>query len=314
MKYRDYYEILGVTKTSTQDEIKKAYRKLAKKHHPDANPNNKISEEKFKEISEAYEVIGSEEKRKKYDELGSQSHFQNGSDFDPSQAGFGNYRQERRPGREQRAGSNSDFSDFFNEFFGGSTNNMDDLFGGRTTNSRRSRSISQNGSDSEAEISITPEEGFHGHERRVSFKGATSDKTISFKIPAGIKPGEKIKLTGQGEPGSNGGKNGNLFIKISFTEDGKLKVDGLDLEMGLDLMPWDAALGSETTVAIIDDTILLKTPPGIQTDGKIRVAGKGYKDRSGKRGNLYIKVRIMNPKVISSELRELYQKMKLLNK
>lgn len=308
MKYRDYYEILGVNKASSQDDIKKAYRKLAKKHHPDANPNNKISEEKFKEISEAYEVLGDIEKRKKYDELGNQANFKNGYDFDPAQAGFGDYRY------EQRSGSSNDFSDFFNEFFSGSSNNMNDLFGGRTTSARRSRSFAQDGGDSEAEISITPEEGFHGHEKRVSFRGGISERTISFKIPAGIKPGEKIKLSGQGEPGSNGGKNGDLYIKVSFIEDGKLKVNGLDLEMALDLMPWDAALGSEATVDIIDDRILLKTPPGIQTEGKIRVAGKGYKDRSGKRGDLYIKVRIVNPKVVTGELNELYMKMKQLKK
>lgn len=308
MKYRDYYEILGVNKASSQDDIKKAYRKLAKKHHPDANPNNKISEEKFKEISEAYEVLGDIEKRKKYDELGNQTNFKNGYDFDPAQAGFGDYRY------EQRSGSSNDFSDFFNEFFSGSSNNMNDLFGGRTTSARRSRSFAQDGGDSEAEISITPEEGFHGHEKRVSFRGGISERTISFKIPAGIKPGEKIKLSGQGEPGSNGGKNGDLYIKVCFIEDGKLKVNGLDLEMALDLMPWDAALGSEATVDIIDDRILLKTPPGIQTEGKIRVAGKGYKDRSGKRGDLYIKVRIVNPKVVTGELNQLYMKMKQLKK
>lgn len=308
MKYRDYYEILGVNKTSSQDDIKKTYRKLAKKHHPDANPNNKISEEKFKEISEAYEVLGDIDKRKKYDELGNQANFQNGYDFDPAQAGFGGYRY------EQRSGSSNDFSDFFNEFFGGSSNNMNDLFDGRTTSGRRSRFFAQNGEDSEAEISITPEEGFHGHEKRVSFRGGISERTISFKIPAGIKTGEKIKLSGQGEPGSNGGKKGDLYIKVSFIEDGKLKVNGLDLEMALDLMPWDAALGSEATVDIIDDRILLKTPPGIQTEGKIRVAGKGYKDRSGNRGDLYIKVKIVNPKVLTGELKELYMKMKQLKK
>ena len=308
MKYRDYYEILGVTKASTQDEIKKTYRKLAKKHHPDANPNNKSSEDKFKEISEAYEVLGDIEKRKKYDELANQSKFQNGYDFDPSQAGFGGQRYEQSSSQE------NDFSDFFNAFFGGSSNNINDIFGSRTTGRGRQRSFAQDGGDIEAEISITPEEGFHGHEKRVSLRGGSQDTTISFKIPEGINQGEKIKLKGQGGQGINGGKNGNLYIKVSFIEDGIMKVKGLDLEMSLDIMPWDAALGSVVNVSTIDDKILLKTPPGIQTDGKIRVSKKGYKDRSGNRGDLYIKVRIANPKVLTAELKELYSKIKQIGK
>lgn len=307
MKYRDYYEILGVNKASTQDDIKKAYRTLAKKHHPDANFSNKNTDEKFKEINEAYEVLGNTEKRKKYDELGNQANFQNGDDFDPGQTGFQGYRY------EQESGPGNDFSDFFNMFFGGSSNNMNDLFRGRTTSGgKRYRSFAQDGEDSEAEISITPEEGFHGYEMRVNLKVGESERKISFKIPPGIKPGEKIKLSGQGAPGRNGGKNGDLFIKIHFTEDEKYKLNGLDIEMSLDLMPWDAALGSETTVRIIDGTILLKTPPGIQTGGKIRVAGKGYKDRSGNRGDLYIKVRIVNPNVLTADIKDLYMKIKKL--
>lgn len=307
MKYKDYYAILGVNKTSAQADIKKAYRTLAKKHHPDANLNSKTSDGKFKEINEAYEVLGDTEKRKKYDELGNQANFQNGDDFDPGQTGFKSYRYEQAPG------FSNDFSDFFNAFFGGNSNNMNDLFSGRTTSSKRYRSFAQNGEDSEAEIRITPEEGFHGHEMRVSLKTGASERKIFLKIPAGIKQGEKIKLSGQGAPGSNGGKNGDLYIKINFSEDGRFKLNGLDIEMALDLMPWDAALGSETTVRILDDTILLKTPPGIQTGGKIRVSGKGYKDRNGNRGDLYIKVRIVNPRALSGELKDLYLRMKKLN-
>lgn len=307
MKYKDYYAILGVNKTSAQADIKKAYRMLAKKHHPDSNLNSKTSDEKFKEINEAYEVLGDIEKRKKYDEFGNQAHFQNGDDFDPGQTGFKGYRYEQAPG------TSNDFSDFFNTFFGGNANNMNDLFSGRTTSSKRYRSFARDGGDSEAEISITPEEGFHGHEMRVSLKAGAFERTISFQIPAGIRQGEKIKLSGQGTPGQNGGKDGDLYIKVNFSEDERFKLNGLDLEMPLDLMPWDAALGSEATVRIMDDTILLKTPPGIQTGGKIRAAGKGYKDRNGKRGDLYIKVRIVNPKVLSGEMKDLYLRMKKLN-
>lgn len=309
MKYRDYYEVLGVNKGATQDEIKKNYRKLAKKHHPDANPNYKISEDKFKEISEAYEVLGDVEKRKKYDDLANETKFQNGHDFDPAQAGRGNVRY------EQRATSDNDFSDFFNAFFGGSSANIEDLFGRSTgardvSGSRRVRSFAQNGGDHEAEINITIKEAFHGEEKKISIRSGTVDKTISFKIPAGIKVGEKIKLSGQGESGINGGKNGDLFMKVDFIEDSKFSVNGLDLETTLDIMPWDAALGSEANVDTIDGKILVKTPPGIQTDSKIRVAGKGYRDRRGKKGDFFIKFRIVNPKILSKELKEEYLKMK----
>lgn len=253
--------------------------------------------------------MGDAEKRKKYDELGNQDQFQNGDEFNPANAkGYGDRRY------QHSAESDNSFSDFFNMFFSGSSNNMNDQFRGKTTSNKRYRSIAQDGEDSEAEITITPEDGFYGHEMRVAIQVSGSKRTITFKIPAGIKPGEKIKLAGQGAPGRNGGKDGDLYIEVHFSDDGKLKLNGLDLEMTLDLMPWDAALGSKEKITIIDDTIALKISPGIQTGGKIRVAGKGYKDRTGNRGDLYIVVRIVNPKVLTDELKDLYIKIKQLQK
>jgi curved DNA-binding protein len=304
LKYRDYYEILGVNKSVSQDEIKKAFRKLAKKHHPDVNPNNKTSEEKFKEINEAYEVLGDSEKRKKYDDLANDVKFQNGYDFDPAQAGYDNVRY------EHKSTSENDFSDFFNAFFGGSTSNMDDILRRGTSGGRSVRSFAQDGGDIEADINITIIEAFHGYEKKVSIKSNASEKTVLFKIPAGIKVGEKIKLSGLGEAGINGGRNGDLFMKINFIEDGKFRVNGLDLETTLDILPWDAGLGSEITVKTIDGKILVKTPVGIQTDGKIRIVGKGYRDTHGRRGDLYIRVRIVNPRVLSGELKDEYLKIK----
>ncbi|MHB1485928.1 MAG: DnaJ C-terminal domain-containing protein [Saccharofermentanales bacterium] len=309
MEYKDYYETLGVSKSATQDEIKKAFRKLAKKHHPDASPDFKISGEKFKAISEAYEVLGNAEKRKKYDEMASQPNFRNGADFDPSQSGYGNVKYQRT------TASDNDFSDFFNMFFGGGgggqSMDMNDLFGrGSSTTGRRTRSYAQNGEDIEADIKISIKDAFLGEEKKVTISGEPKNRTISFKIPAGIKEGEKIKLAGQGGPGAGGGKNGNILLKVSFTDDDKFKINGLDLESVVDVFPWDAALGSEITVDTIDGKILVKIPAGIQTDSRIRVAGKGYKDTKGKRGDFYIKIRIMNPKPISDELKEEYTKIK----
>ena len=309
MEYKDYYETLGVSKNATQDEIKKAFRKLAKKHHPDASPDYKISGEKFKAVSEAYEVLGNAEKRKKYDDLANQPNFRGGAEFDPSQSGYGNVKYQRTT-----AGSDNDFSDFFNMFFGGGQNarngqavDMDELFGRSAGGGgRRTRSYAQKGDDVEADIKITIKDAFFGEEKKVTISGEPKNRTISFKIPAGIIEGEKIKLSGQGGPGINGGKNGDILLKVSFSDEDKFKIKGLDLESTLDIFPWDAALGSEMTVDTIDGRILVKIPAGIQTDSRIRIAGKGYKDTRGRRGDYFIKIRIVNPKPLSDELKDDY--------
>jgi len=313
MQYKDYYDILGIEKKASQDDVKKAYRRLAKKNHPDANPNNKKAEEKFKEANEAYEVLGDAEKRKKYDQLGQGFNFQNGSEFDPSKFDFG-----KNVRYEQKTSSDNDFSDFFNTIFGGSGFGINDFFDGtRARNSRRGRPSQEyriDGEDSEAEIEITPEEGFKGIEKFVSIRDGRQDKSISFKIPSGIKQGEKIKLAGQGLHGTNGGKNGDLYLKVNFSTGTRFEMDGMNLQSSIDLSPWEAALGMEVYFNTIDDRIKVKIPEGIQSDNKIRVANKGYKDNSGKRGDLYIKIRIVNPPVLSIEEKELYQKLKQVSK
>lgn len=308
MKYKDYYKILGVDKNATQEEIKKAYRKLAKKYHPDAHPNDKEAEEKFKEVNEAYEVLGDEEKRKRYDQLGEGFNFQNGFDFDPSQFGFG-----KNIRYEYRTASDNDFSDFFNLFFGRNSFDIDDLFEGmgRTgRNTRYSHRFTTKGEDMEYDFEITPEEGFKGAEKRLKLMVNGREKTITFKIPPGITEGAKIKLAGQGHPGMNGGPNGDLYLKVKFKKGGRFEVNGLDLISTVDLSPWEAALGTEILFNTLDGRIVVKVPPGIQTDNRIRVANKGYRDRSGKRGDLYIKVRIVNPRVLTREERELYERLK----
>ncbi|NTW73012.1 MAG: J domain-containing protein [Eubacteriaceae bacterium] len=312
MKYKDYYEILGVKKEASQDEIKKTYRKLAKKYHPDANPGDKTTEGKFKDINEAYEVLGSEEKRKTYDNFGSQHHFNNGSDFDPSQYGY-----EGQPRYEYTSGEGADFSDFFKSFFGGgggqfggSDFDMDGIFGGGSSRRRRSTSSRVNGEDQETEISVTPEEGFKGGTKKVTFQKGSETLSLNIKIPKGIKDGEKIRLTGQGGPGANGGKPGDLYLTIRMIKSRDLEIDGLNIYKKLDLYPWEAALGIKKEVQIFDDKLSVKIPAGIQSDKSIRLPGKGYIDRKGNRGDLFIKMRIMNPEKLTPELRELYEKMK----
>ncbi len=301
MKYRDYYEVLGVPKDATQSVIKKAFHKLAKQHHPDATSNNKVSEERFKEVSEAYEVLGDEKKRKKYDEMGREAAFSNGSDFDPSRV----WRTTRRT--RTNDASENDFSDFFNAFFGGGSDNLSDMFDRGGAGGRHTRSRAQDGGLLEADVSISLREAYNGTERKVTVRGGASDRTISFQIPAGVMPEEKIRLTGQGGAGSGGGKAGDLLIRVMVAEDARYKLNGMDLEMALDLMPWQAALGFEARVETLEGNLLVKTPPGIQTDGRIRVTGRGYRDRKGKQGDLYLRIRIMNPKTPDKELMDLYQ-------
>lgn len=309
MQYNDYYNILGIDKNASQENIKKSYRKLAKKYHPDINPGNKQAEEKFKKINEAYEVLSDPEKRKKYDDFGSETNFQNGYDFDPSQFG----KNVKNVKYEYRTGETGEYSDFFNMFFGENGLDFDNIFG-NTGAEKKSRSYSNKGEDIEAEIELTIEEGFKGVEKRITLKGQSGEKNLTFKIPKGVRDGEKIRLHGQGAAGINGGENGDLFLVVKLKSSDKFTIEGINLTTTLEIMPWDAALGCELAVGTVDGKILIKVPAGVQTDSKIRASGKGYIDRNGRRGDLYIKVRIVNPSYITREMKGLYEKLKLASR
>lgn len=325
MEYKDYYAILGVNKQATQEEIRKAYRKLAKQYHPDTNKGDKKFEEKFKDVSEAYEVLGDAEKRKKYDTFGNQTNFAGGSNFDPSQYGFNG------GSARYSAASAGDRSDFFNMFFSGSGINFDDLFGGaartggRTsrmyegddlndlfggtrTGARSQRTL--DGRHIEAEIEITPEEGAAGTEKRISLQGETGTRTIDFKVPKGVKDGETIRLKGQGYAGANGGQTGDLRMTVRLVPSACFTPEGNNLVTSVDVYPWDAALGAKQAVDTLDERIMVSIPAGVQSGSKVRVAGKGYPVRTGKRGDLYIKVRIANPARLTREQKSLYEKLK----
>lgn len=314
MKYKDYYEILGVDKNATQDEIKKAYRKLAKKYHPDANKGDKAAEEKFKEISEAYEVLGNEEKRTKYDQFGRGFNFRGGDSFDPSQFGFG-----KNVRYEYRTAGDRGFSDFFNMFFGEGGIDIDEILSGlkagRTGtgwNRGFAYDFPSKGEDIEAEIDITPEEAIAGTEKKVTLKGPGHERTLSFKIPKGITPGGKVKLSGQGMEGKNGGPKGDLYIKVNFKQ-GRFRINENNLEGIIRLSPWEAALGTETDYDTVDGRISVKIPAGIQSGDKIRVARRGYINDKGKRGDLLLEVRIVNPKPLSAREKELYRELERIS-
>ncbi|WP_077369354.1 DnaJ C-terminal domain-containing protein [Anaerosalibacter sp. Marseille-P3206] len=308
MKYKDYYDILGVDKSATQSEIKSAYRKLAKKYHPDMNKGDKSTEEKFKDINEAYEVLGDEEKRKKYDTFGSGYNFTNGQDFDPSNFGFDNF------GRGYTYtyttdGTGGDFSDFFNMFFGGGGFqdagaksrgfNIGDLFGRGKRSSRREPQ-----QDVESEITVSLDEAYHGTTKRVSFRVGSENKTLSVKVPKGILPGKKIKIKG-----SKIGIAGDIYLKVNIKDSSKFKLDGLDLTTKVKLLPWEAALGTQVIVESFDGKIKVKIPQGIDSGQKIRIPKKGYRDMKENEGDLYIEATIVNPPHLTEEQIKLYEKL-----
>jgi len=304
MEYKDYYKILGVDKTATQDEIKKAYRKLTKKYHPDLNPNDPKAQEKFKEINEAYEVLGDEEKKKRYDAFGSGYNFTNGQHFDPSQFGFGN-------GYNYTYTTNGDFSDFFNMFFGGmdfkekskgprSAFDFGNLFGGKK-HSRKAPSY-------ESELNITIEEGYNGVTKNVTLNIGGNNRTLTVNVPKGILPGKKLKVKGE-----KWGIKGDILFKINFIEDGKNRLEGLDIISKLDILPWQAALGDKVVVATLEGKIKVTIPKLISSGVKIRVPKKGYRDMKGKQGDLYLEINIVNPPSLSDEEIKLYEKLRELS-
>ena len=294
MKYKDYYKTLGVEKSSSQDEIKRAYRKLAKEYHPDLNPDDNVAQEKFKEINEAYEVLGDEDKKKKYDTFGSGYNFQGGQHFDPSQYGFGGY----------TSSGTGDFSDFFEMFFGGqgggsSTGGFDlgNLFGGRSRKAQRP--------SYESELSISLEEGFKGVTKNINLNIGGENKTLSVNVPAGILPGKRLKVKGE-----KWGINGDILFSINFIKDGINTLDGLDITMKLDLLPWEAALGEKVMIRTLEGRININIPKGVSSGKRIRVPKKGYKDMKGKQGNLFIEINIVMPPELTDKEIKLYERLK----
>lgn len=315
MKFRDYYEVLEIKKDVTQDQVKKAYRKLAKAYHPDANPGDKKAEEKFKEINEAYEVLGNEEKRRKYDQFGNQSNFSNGYDFDPSQFGYngGNTHYEYRG-----SGANG-FSDFFDMFFGEGGLNKDDNFSSRGRGGFASRGFSSSqakqslrGDDKEVEIRISISDGLIGAEKNITLETPKGRKTFAVVIPKGIQPGGKIRLAGLGGKGVQGGRDGDLLLVVRFKED-EYTLKGYDITQKVEVKPWTAALGGEVMVKTPEERILVNIPSGVRSGENIRISGKGYHNAIGGHGDLFLQVNINNPEHLSEKQRALYKELKELD-
>lgn len=320
VKYKDYYKILGVEKSAAREEINKAYKKLARKHHPDLNQGDKKSEERFKELNEAYEVLKDPEKRKMYDQLG--PNWQDGQNF------------QRPPGFENVhfnfGGSGADFggsgfSDFFETLFGrsggfggasfsggsgfgGSSyaggNPFGGGFGGFSQQARK-------GNDVEAKLSLTLEEAYHGGKKALTLSGGpgAAPRSLEVNIPAGMKSGARIRLAGQGDPGVNGGPAGDMYLKVAIHSHPHFHIDDADVIYDLHLPPWDAALGVIATVPTVSGKVEIKIAPGTSSGKKLRLRGKGLGSGKGK-GDQIVRVAIDVHEPATDEVKEIWEKLR----
>ena len=296
--FKDYYETLGVSRNATADEIRTAYRKLARRYHPDVAKDKKAGEEKFKEINEAYEVLSDPEKRKKYDALGAS--WQEGGPS-PGAAGPRTWEWRSAPGQETEFSfGGTGFSDFFESFFGTRRTYPG---GGRVD--FEGQEIAR---DVEADILVTLEEALHGSTRQITVNRPTATgqpvtETYRVKIPAGIQAGQRIRLAGKGENG------GDLFLRVAFQRHPDFRVQGTDLYYDLDLAPWEAVLGCQVTIPTLDGHASLKIPPGTEAGSTFRLNGQGLPGEGKTRGNLLAAVRIQVPTRVNPATRRLWDEL-----
>ena len=291
MIFKDYYKILEIDNNKvSKDEIKIAFREQAKKYHPDVNSENRMAEERFKDINEAYRVLSNPSSKRKYDRMWN-THV--------------GKKQAKMSYEESKRDKDSLFSDFFNMFFGTTSSNDN-----KEIKKVKKKSPSK-GENVETEINVGIEDAYFGTEKKISLRTVSGKmKTFSVKIPSGIRDGEKIRLLGQGKQGQNGGKNGDMYIKININENERFKLKGYDIVTDLYLTPWEAALGKRVSIDSIDDIVSLYVPPGIQSGEIVRIPQKGYKDGRGSRGDLIAEVKTVVPKKLTEDERELFEKLK----
>ena len=295
MEFVDYYNILGINKNASEDEVKKAYRKLARKYHPDLNPNDKEAHKRFQQINEANEVLSDPEKRKKYDQYGKD--WKHADQFNQArqQRGSGHYRNSEEGdfagsfGTEDSGG----FSEFFESLFGG---------GGH----RRSRTGFK-GQDYSAELHLNLRDAVTTHQQTLTI----NDKKVRITIPAGVEDGQKIRLKGYGAPGVNGGPGGDLYITFRIAEDPAFKRLGNDVYTKATIDLYTAVLGGETTVDTLEGKIRLKVAPGTQNESKVRVKGKGFPvyKQEGEKGDLYVIFHVTIPTALSEKEKDLFNQL-----
>lgn len=315
-QFKDYYAILGVSREATDEEIKKAFRKLARLYHPDVAKDKKAAEEKFKEINEANEVLSDPTKRKRYDELGAHWNDPVGAAPPPGARGR-SWQQANGPETGEFHFGGTGFSDFFEQFFGRSGRAADSF---EEEDFAEGRMRKRSGRDIEGDMLVTLDEVVNGSERTISLQrtdprtGETINQNFKVRIPPGAEPGRRIRVPGKGEEGVGGGAAGDLFLRVSVEAHPDFQVRGTDLVYDLDLAPWEAVLGTSVTVPTLSGRIKLQVPAGSTQGRQLRVRGQGLPKRgSAERGNLYVVVTIQVPDQTSEEERVLWEKLKELS-
>jgi curved DNA-binding protein len=328
LDYKDYYDALKVKRDASQEEIQKAYRKLARKFHPDVN-KNPDAERKFKEIGEAYEVLKDPEKRKKYDQFGAawKHAQQSGGTAPPGWQGFdfgmGGPGGSGGFDYQDLGGGGEGFSSFFEMLFGSAgTRARSSPFGGARggAGGRYPGDIvgPQQGADAEATISLTLDEAMRGGSHQFSYVDPVSGerRTMSVKIPPGVRSGQRIRIPGRGMGGSDGGERGDLYLRIEVIPDPRFRIEGSDLYTQLPVAPWEAALGAEAEVETPEGSVRVKVPPGSSTGRKIRLRGRGLprQGRQGstqrERGDLYAEIKVVVPERLSERERQLFEQLR----
>ncbi len=330
VEFKDYYKVLGVERTASGDDIRKAFRKLARVYHPDVAKDKKRAEEKFKEINEAYEVLGDPAKRKKYDELGADWKH-GGARSGPGGQPYQTYSwRTGEPGAEGFEFGGTGFSDFFEQFFGGAArSNAGHARGGFA------QPETEKGEDVEAVLMVTLEEAMHGAIRPITLRRNTqcpechgtgakgrqvcptcdgsgqvaTTENYKVKIPPGVRDGQRLRLTGQGEPGPGGGPRGDLYLRVRMASHPDYRVEGGDLYYDLDLAPWEAALGAKVSVPTLSGSLSIKIPPGTQNAQRLRIKDRGLPGRAGETGDLYVVARLQMPKEISEKEKTLWEQL-----
>lgn len=330
MQFKDYYQVLGVSRTASDDDIRKAFRKLARQYHPDVAKDKKVAEEKFKEINEAYEVLSDAQKRKKYDELG--PNWKQGAEFRPPPGweGMRGQRAGRSAGGAEFQFGGTGFSDFFEQLFG--SRGRGGGFSG--FQGADDAEYAERGRDVEGDLMVTLDEAIHGSIRSVTLRRAAPcehcggagvrnqrvcttcggqgqverTETHQVRIPAGVTEGQRLRVAGRGEAGVGGGVAGDLYLRVRLARHPDFEVEGHDLIYEADLAPWEAVLGTQLTVPTAEGSVQIKVPPGTQSGQRLRVRGRGLPAR-GSRGDLLVRILVQTPKNISERERTLWEQL-----
>jgi len=305
MEFKDYYQVMGVQRDATQDEIKRAYRKLARRYHPDVS-KEADAEAKFKELGEAYEVLKDPEKRAAYDQLG--SHYRAGQEFRPPPGWDAGFEFRDFGGAAHDTGG---FSDFFESLFGGAARRAPP--GG----ARRAREFRTRGEDHHAKIVVDLEDSYRGASRSITLQAPemtadghvrTRARTLNVRIPKGVRQGQQIRLAGQGGAGSGGGAAGDLYLEIEFNAHSRYRVEGADVYLALPVAPWEAALGATVKAPTPAGPVDLKIPPNSQGGQKLRLKGRGIP--ASEPGDFYVELRIVLPRADSDKARQAYEALR----